>query len=279
MVKCLTHSLRKIRFFIKISLLICYFRIHSRTLLSLSTIVKDEPSTSRMGSNTVNAPYEQLNKTDTDNITQCQSYDQLIVNEADKTIKHNTRNSREEEGKYESIEEPLEKYSNALTAEYEQLEQSKIEKTTNVYDPLHYTHVEDSDPTNARSNTIVSREEKSKYETSQIENESDTNVVPLEYEQLDITKTDTSTKAYDQLHLTNTAGKQSTNDRPKLIVSGGKDTNDESTKDKNEFDSRIVLSEYEQLDITDQDKRTKTYDQLHFKHDVVTEPTDEHCNN
>ncbi|CAG2199240.1 unnamed protein product [Mytilus edulis] len=168
----------------------------------------------------VNAAYEQLNKTDKDNITQCQSYDQLIVNEADKTIKHNTRISREEEGKYESIEEPIETYNNALTAEYEQLEQREIAKNTNVYDPLHYIHVEDSDPTNARSNTIVSREENRKYERSQIEKETDTNVVPLEYEQLDITKTDTSTKLYDQLHVTNTAGKQSTNERPKLIVSG-----------------------------------------------------------
>ncbi|XP_076083338.1 uncharacterized protein LOC143054268 [Mytilus galloprovincialis] len=163
-------------------------RIHSRDLLSLSTIVKDEPSPSRMDSNTANAAYEQLNKTDKDNISHCQSYDQLIVHEADKTNKHNTRISSEDESKYESIDEPIKKYHNALPAEYEQLERSEIVKTTNVYDPLHYTPLEDPDPTNARSNNIVSREVHRKYGTGQTGNETHTNVVPLEYEQLDIKK-------------------------------------------------------------------------------------------
>ncbi|XP_076083337.1 uncharacterized protein LOC143054267 [Mytilus galloprovincialis] len=182
-------------------------RIRSRNLLSLSTIVKDEPSTRRTDSSTVTAAYEELNKTDKDKSTHCQSYDQLqSVNIADTAIKTNTKNSIEEESKYETIEKPSEKYSNALTAEYEQLKQTEIVKTTNVYDPLHYTRVKD-DPTNARSNNSVSREEHRTYETSQTENETDTNGVPLEYEQLDITKTDTSTKAYDQLHVTHTANK------------------------------------------------------------------------
>ncbi|CAG2225098.1 unnamed protein product [Mytilus edulis] len=117
---------------------------------------------------------------------------------------------------------------------------------------------EDADPTNARSNIIALREEHRKYETSQNENETDTNVV------------------------THTGGNESTNDRPKLIVSGEERTNNESSKDNKEFDSRIVISDYEQLDISEQDKRTKTYDQLHFKHSVVIEhdePTDEHYNN
>ncbi|VDI52491.1 Hypothetical predicted protein [Mytilus galloprovincialis] len=180
-------------------------RIRSRNLLSLSTIVKDEPSTRRTDSSTVTAAYEELNETDKDKSTHCQSYDQLqSVNVADTAMKTNTKFSIEEESKYETIEEPSEKYSNALTAEYEQLEQTEIVKTTNVYDPLHYTRVK-YDPTNARSNNSVSREEHRKYETSQTENETDTNGVPLEYEQLDITKIDTSTKAYDELPVTHTA--------------------------------------------------------------------------
>lgn len=72
-----------------------------------------------------------------------------------------------------------------------------------MYDPLHYTPIED-DPTNARSNNIVSRDEHRKFETSQTENETDTSGVPSKYEQLDITKTDTSTKAYDELHVKHT---------------------------------------------------------------------------
>ncbi|XP_063406416.1 uncharacterized protein LOC134690374 [Mytilus trossulus] len=180
-------------------------RIRSKNLSPLSTIVKDEPSTRRMDSSTVAAAYEQLNKTDKEKSTHCQSYDQLqSVNAADTAIKTNTRISIEEESKYESIEKPIEKYGNALTADYEQLEQTSIVKSTNVYDPLHYTPVEDN-PTNVQSNHIVSREDNRKYDSSQTENETDTNGVPLEYEQLDIRKTDTSTQVYDQLHITHNA--------------------------------------------------------------------------
>ncbi|VDI03172.1 Hypothetical predicted protein [Mytilus galloprovincialis] len=129
-------------------------RIRSKNLLPLSTIVKDEPSTRRMDSSTVTAAYEELNKTDKDKICKCSRH--CHQNQHKISIE-------EERNKYETIEEPSEKYSNALTAEYEQLEQTEIVKTTNVYDPLHYTRVKD-DPTNARSNNSVSREEHRKYE-------------------------------------------------------------------------------------------------------------------
>lgn len=82
-----------------------------------------------MDSSTVTAAYEQLNKTDKDKSAHCQSYDQLhSENVANTAIKTNTRLSIEEESKYESIEEPIAKYSNALTAEYEQLEQTENHK-------------------------------------------------------------------------------------------------------------------------------------------------------
>lgn len=168
----------------------------------MSTIVKDEPSTSRIDSNTVNAGYEQLNKTDKDKNTHCQTYVELqIVDVADTTFKIKHIILREDEKKYESIEETIEKCNKAVSVEYEQIDQAKISQITNAYDPLHYKYVEDYNLTKAGSNNIVNR----KYEPRQTENEMDTKAVPSEYEQLDITKTDTSTKAYDHLQIRNQA--------------------------------------------------------------------------
>ncbi|CAG2225100.1 unnamed protein product [Mytilus edulis] len=231
-----------------------YRRIPSGQLLSLNTTVKGEPSTSIMDSYTVNAAYEQLHKTDKDKSTHCQSYDQLhSVHVAETINKTNPRISREEENKYESIEETNEKYYNTVTAhaEYEQLDQAVIEKTTNLYDPLHFTNVGNSDTTNDRSHIFVLKAENRKYEPSETKNEMDTSAVPLKYEQLDITKTDTIEEH----------------------------TYYETSEDKKECDTSTVSSKYEDLDITKTDKSVKTYEQLHLKHVVVTEPTVENSNN
>lgn len=226
-----------------------------------------------MDSYTVNAAYEQLHKTDKDKSTHCQSYDQLhSVHVAETINKTNPRISREEENKHESIEETNEKYYNTVTAhaEYEQLDQAVIEKTTNLYDPLHFTNVGNSDTTNDRSHIFVLKAENRKYEPSETKNEMDTSAVPLKYEQLDITKTDTSTNDEDN---------NSTKDNPKVIVLVEEHTYYETSEDKKECDTSTVSSKYEDLDITKTDKSVKTYEQSHLRHVVVTEPTVEKSNN
>lgn len=227
-----------------------YCRIPSRTISSLNSIVKDEPSTSRNDAYTVNTAYEQLNKADKDQNTHVQAYEQLhSVHVADTTLKTNTRVSIEDESKYDSIDEKNEKYNHAVISDYEKLDLADIEQIKNMYDPLHYKHFEDSNPTNARSNTIDSNDENRKYEPSASKIKIDSHSVPLEYEQLDITKTDTSTIAYDQLHNSHPEDSESTNDRPNIIISREDQTNDKSSEDRKEMDTSIVSSEYEQLDI------------------------------
>lgn len=210
----------------------------------MNTLVKDEPSTSRNDGYTVNAAYEQLNKADKDQRTHVQAYDQLHSElEADTTLKTNTRMSIEDESKYDSIEEKKEKYNNTVTAEYEKLDLADIAQIKNMYDPLHYKQVEDSDPTNARSNTVDSNDSNRTYKPSGTKIETDLNAVPLEYEQLDFTKTDTSTIAYDQLHNLHPVDRKSSNDRPNIIISREEKTNDKSSEDRKIMDTSIVSSE------------------------------------
>lgn len=149
-------------------------------------------------SNTDILEYEQLDNAGKD--TSTHAYDESNVTHGVKTDSINffskTTVTKEKYSKNELTK------ATAVTFEYEQLENTKRDKSLNVYDQLHGTvDIIANKQTNYRSKTTTPREQqrhdKPTEETTKINNMT----VTLEYEQLDSAQKNKSVNVYDQLNV------------------------------------------------------------------------------
>ncbi|CAC5391817.1 unnamed protein product [Mytilus coruscus] len=190
---------------IVVILVFILWRKYSTEQLSLSTVNRGDRNTNEieMDNYTVNSDYEQIDNID--NIDKgTKANDQLhvtrFVDTDPNTDQSNSSFSGKKISKNESIEKPKEIDNNAVTSEYQQLDNAEIDKSTKVYDLLHVTHVVDTNPYTNYSKTLISGEEHSNYEPIEETTELDNITVISQLEQLDNAEKDKSLNVYEHVH-------------------------------------------------------------------------------
>ncbi|XP_063406422.1 uncharacterized protein LOC134690378 isoform X2 [Mytilus trossulus] len=106
-----------------------------------STVGMGDRKTNETDNCTDKLEYEQLDIVRKDKSTN--AYDELhVTHEDDKNLTntHVMMTSREDDSKYKAIKETTQMYYNAVSSEYEQLENFDKDKCANVYDQLHVTN-------------------------------------------------------------------------------------------------------------------------------------------